>query len=64
MYVELPEVGAKYNPGESICTVESVKASSSVYAPISGEVLEVNTSVKESPENVSLRNSDQIFLFR
>ena len=60
VYVELPEVGAKYGPGDSICTVESVKASSAVYAPIGGEVIEVNTSVKESPENVSLENYSNI----
>lgn len=52
VYVELPDVGSKYEPGESICTVESVKASSAVYAPVGGEVSEVNTSVKDSPEKV------------
>ncbi|KAH7296648.1 hypothetical protein KP509_26G032600 [Ceratopteris richardii] len=53
VFVELPEVGAKYEQGESICTVESVKASSAVYAPVGGEVIEVNSSVKESPEKLN-----------
>ncbi|MCO5551184.1 hypothetical protein L7F22_004681 [Adiantum nelumboides] len=53
VFVELPEVGAKYGQGESICTVESVKASSSVYAPVGGEVVEINSSVKENPENLN-----------
>lgn len=53
VFVELPEVGSKFEPGESICTVESVKASSAVYAPVGGEVVEVNTSVKEAPEKLN-----------
>ncbi|KAH7447466.1 hypothetical protein KP509_01G108100 [Ceratopteris richardii] len=53
VFVELPEAGSKYEPGESICTVESVKASSAVYAPVGGEVIEVNTSVKEDPEKLN-----------
>lgn len=53
VYVELPEVGAKFGQGDTICTVESVKASSSVYAPVGGEVVEVNLNVKDSPEKVN-----------
>ncbi|KAH7331758.1 hypothetical protein KP509_20G049200 [Ceratopteris richardii] len=53
VYVELPDVGSKYESGESICTVESVKASSSVYAPAGGEVLEVNESLKDAPERLN-----------
>lgn len=53
VYVELPEVGSTYAPGDSICTVESVKASSSVYAPVGGEVSEVNISLKGAPEKLN-----------
>lgn len=43
VYVELPAVGAKFEAGKSFGSVESVKAASDVYAPVSGEVVEVNT---------------------
>ena len=43
VYVELPEVGAKLKQGQSFGTIESVKAVSELYAPVSGEVVEVNT---------------------
>jgi glycine cleavage system H protein len=50
VYVELPEVGAKLKQGASFGTIESVKAVSELYAPISGEVVEVNSSLKDKPE--------------
>ena len=55
VYVELPEVGAKLKQGQSFGTIESVKAVSELYAPVSGTVVEVNTALKEKPEAV---NSD------
>jgi len=56
VYVELPEVGAKLKQGQSFGTIESVKAVSELYSPVSGEVLEVNTALKDKPETV---NADQ-----
>ena len=53
VYIDLPEVGAKVEQGESFGTVESVKAASELYAPVSGEVVEVNTSLKDRPEAVN-----------
>ena len=53
VYVELPEVGAKLKQGQSFGTIESVKAVSELYAPISGEVVEVNAALKEKPEVVN-----------
>ena len=53
VYVELPEVGANLKQGESFGTIESVKAVSELYAPVSGEVLEVNSSLKDKPELVN-----------
>jgi len=50
VYVELPEVGTKLKAGQSFGTVESVKAVSDLYAPVSGEVLEVNGALKTNPE--------------
>ena len=53
VYVELPEVGAKLKQGQSFGTIESVKAVSELYSPVSGEVVEINESLKTKPEAVS-----------
>ena len=53
VYVELPEVGAKLKQGQSFGTIESVKAVSELYAPVSGEVVEVNVALKDKPESVN-----------
>jgi glycine cleavage system H protein len=55
VYIELPEVGVQLKLGQSFGTIESVKAVSELYSPVSGEVLQVNTDLKEKPEVV---NSD------
>ncbi|CAB49742.1 gcvH glycine cleavage system protein H [Pyrococcus abyssi GE5] len=52
-YVELPEVGKEVKKGEVLCEVESVKAVSEVYAPVSGEVIEVNEELSDSPEKIN-----------
>ena len=49
-YVELPEVGKAVSKGDVLCELESVKAVSEVYAPVSGEVIEVNETLEDSPE--------------
>ena len=53
VYIDLPEVGAKLKQGQSFGTIESVKAVSELYAPVSGEVVEVNTALKDKPEVVN-----------
>ena len=53
VYVELPEVGNDYSQGESCAVVESVKAASDAYAPVSGEVVEVNDALEDEPERVN-----------
>ena len=53
VYVELPEVGDDLTQGESMGTVESVKAAEDAYAPISGEVVEVNADLESNPEWVN-----------
>ncbi len=55
VYVELPEEGAKFAEGDQAATVESVKAASEIYAPVAGEVVEVNGALNDDP---SLVNSD------
>ncbi len=53
VFVELPQVGKKVSKGELVATVESVKAVGEVYAPASGEVMEVNSALESSPELVN-----------
>jgi glycine cleavage system H protein len=53
VYVELPEIGARLQQGQSFGTIESVKAVSELYSPVSGEVVEVNAALKDKPESVN-----------
>ena len=53
VYVELPEVGASLTAGQVFGTIESVKAVSELFAPVTGEVVEVNTDLKDRPEDVN-----------
>jgi glycine cleavage system H protein len=53
VYMELPDVGAIVKTGQSFGTIESVKAVSELYAPVSGEVVEVNAALKQKPEAVN-----------
>lgn len=53
VFVELPEVGAALENGDECAVVESVKAASDVYSPLSGEVLEVNVELEDSPEIIN-----------
>ena len=53
VYLELPEVGRTVNKGDVFGTIESVKAVSELYAPVSGEVTEVNSALTERPETVN-----------
>jgi glycine cleavage system H protein len=53
VFVELPEVGKAMKAGDNMAVVESVKAASDVYAPISGDVVEVNSSLTDEPETVT-----------
>jgi glycine cleavage system H protein len=53
VYVELPEVGDSFERGDILAVVESVKAASDVYMPVSGEVLEINDALEDSPELVN-----------
>ena len=53
VFVELPEVGVSVNAKEEVAVVESVKAASDIYSPLTGEVVEVNESLLDSPETVN-----------
>lgn len=50
VFVEFPDVGSSFEKGDECGSIESVKAVSSLYAPLSGEVIEVNTDLEDAPE--------------
>jgi len=53
VYLELPDVGSQLRQGQVFGSIESVKAVSELYAPVSGQVVEVNTTLKDRPETVN-----------
>jgi len=53
VFVELPEIGTKFSEGDAMAVAESVKAASDIYAPVSGEIVEVNDKLEESPELIN-----------
>ena len=53
VYIDLPDVGTKLKQGQSFGTIESVKAVSELYSPVTGEVVEVNAALKDKPETVN-----------
>src|SRR5262245_52966981 len=64
VFVELPEVGRKVAKGDTVAVVESVKAASDIYAPVAGEVLEVNTALTETPALVNEDAEGRAWFFK
>ena len=64
VYVELPEPGMSYDQGDACAVVESVKAASDIYAPVSGEVIEANGDLEDTPETVNSEPYEGGWLFR
>lgn len=64
VYVEVPEVGATLELGDEACVVESVKAASEVYAPCSGEIVEVNEDLADAPTTVNEHAEGDGWLFK
>lgn len=64
VYVELPKVGQKVNAGDEVCVLESTKAASDVYTPLSGEVIEINEAILKNPQQINNSAEDQGWLFR
>jgi glycine cleavage system H protein len=64
VYVELPEVGRKLKAGEEFGTIESVKAVSELYAPVSGEVVAANEALADKPEIVNEDSYDRGWMIR
>ena len=64
VFVELPKVAAKVEAGKSFGTVESVKAVSDIYAPVSGEVTGINSSLADAPERINEDPHGQAWLIK
>lgn len=64
VYVEIPTVGTKLNAGEACMLLESVKAASDIYMPVSGVVSAVNTALEDSPELINDDAFDEGWLFQ
>ncbi len=64
VFVELPEVGTAVSTGEDCAVVESVKAASDVYAPVGGEIVEVNSELADAPETINQDPYQRGWLFR
>ena len=64
VFVELPAIGDEFVLGDEVAVVESVKAASEVYTPISGEVIEVNDTLEESPELVNTSPYEEGWFFK
>lgn len=64
VFIELPEVGAEFAKNEVFATIESVKAASEIYMPISGKVVEINEEVVNSPELLNDENHADKWLIK
>ncbi|RIH83518.1 glycine cleavage system protein GcvH [Calidithermus roseus] len=64
VFVELPEVGEQVDAGEGVAAVESVKTASDIYAPVSGEIVEVNTDLTDQPELLNTEPYGGGWIFR
>jgi glycine cleavage system H protein len=64
VYVDLPKVGAKFAAGGVVAVVESVKAASDIYSPVSGEVVEANAALVKNPELVNSDPYDAAWLYK
>jgi glycine cleavage system H protein len=63
VFIELPESGAEVDAGAEIAVVESVKAASDIYSPVTGEIVEVNSALEDEPELVNASPYEDGWLF-
>jgi glycine cleavage system H protein len=64
VYVELPEVGTTFSAGDEAGVVESVKAASDIYTPISGEIIAINPKLEDAPETINESPYDAGWFFK
>lgn len=53
VFVDLPDTGRRVNAGEAVAVIESVKAASDIYSPVSGEIVEINPALADTPEAIN-----------
>ena len=63
-FVELPKIDKEFKQFDIICTIESVKAASDIYIPMSGKVIDVNTSLESEPEIINKEPEDEGWLVK
>ncbi len=64
VFVELPKVGTQVKAGESFGTVESVKAVSEIFSPVSGEIVEINSALADTPDKINTEPHSSAWLIR
>ncbi|MEH6469186.1 MAG: glycine cleavage system protein GcvH [Porticoccus sp.] len=64
VYVELPEVGTSFSAGDEAGVVESVKAASDIYTPVSGEIIAINPELEDAPETINESPYDAGWFFK
>ncbi len=64
VFVELPEPGSEFSQGDTVGTIESVKAVADLFLPVSGEIVEINEAVVDTPELVNSDPMDEGWLFK
>lgn len=64
VFVELPELGQAFGAGSAVAVVESVKTASDIYAPVSGEIIEVNETLNDAPETINSSPYEDGWLFK
>ncbi len=64
VFVELPRVGQNVTAGSAVAVVESVKTASDIYAPVSGEIVEVNSALEDAPETINSAPFEGGWLFK
>lgn len=64
VYIELPDVGTRFSKGDDVVVIESVKAASEAYAPVDGEILEVNRTLEDAPETVNADAEGEGWMFK
>jgi len=64
VFVELPEVGAEFSQGDTVGTIESVKAVADLFLPVSGEIVEINEAIMDTPELVNTDPMDEGWMFK
>ena len=64
VFIDLPEINKNVNSGDEICVIESVKAASDIYAPVAGEIIEINKKLNENSALINLDAENEGWIFK